>query len=181
MVFDSQVQKIYHARLMSARIVIDTLDFVRNTRTHHAKIKIDEFVRLQDYLSDSQGKLEYKVSGTLDKNGKPIIQVTIKGTINLHCQRCLDGLAHVLDIQTAILLIENESELSRLDGTESVDGILAASDTDVLALIEDEIILSLPISPRHREDECSASELTNSYAIGKKHPFATLATLKKLH
>jgi len=181
MVFDSQVQKIYHARLMSARIVIDTLDFVRNTRTHHGKIKLDGFVRLQDYLSDSQGKLEYKVSGTLDKNGKPIIQVTIKGTINLHCQRCLDGLAHVLDIQTAILLVENESELSRLDGTESVDGILAASDTDVLALIEDEIILSLPISPRHREDECSASELTNSYAIGKKHPFATLATLKKLH
>ena len=181
MVFDSQVQKIYHARLMSARIVIDTLDFVRNTRTHHGKIKLDGFVRLQDYLSDSQGKLEYKVSGTLDKNGKPIIQVTIKGTINLHCQRCLDGLAHVLDIQTAILLVESESELYRLDGTESVDGILAASDTDVLALIEDEIILSLPISPRHREDECSASELTNSYAIGKKHPFATLATLKKLH
>jgi uncharacterized protein len=181
MVFDSQVQKIYHARLMSARIVIDTLDFVRNTRTHHGKIKLDGFVRLQDYLSDSQGKLEYKVSGTLDKNGKPIIQVTIKGTINLHCQRCLDGLAHVLDIQTAILLVENESELSRLDGTESVDGILTASDTDVLALIEDEIILSLPISPRHREDECSASELTNSYAIGKKHPFAMLATLKKLH
>ncbi len=181
MVFDSQVQKIYHARLMSARIVIDALDFVRNTRTHHGKIKLDGFVRLQDYLSDSQGKLEYKVSGTLDKNGKPIIQVTIKGTINLHCQRCLDGLAHVLDIQTAILLVENESELSRLDGTESVDGILAASDTDVLALIEDEIILSLPISPRHREDECSASELTSSYAIGKKHPFATLATLKKLH
>ena len=181
MVFDSQVQKIYHARLMSARIVIDTLDFVRNTRTHHGKIRLDEFVRLQDYLSDSQGKLEYKVSGTLDKNGKPIIQVTIKGTINLHCQRCLGGLAHVLDIQTAILLVENESELSCLDETESVDGILAASDTNVFALIEDEIILSLPISPRHREDECSASELTNSYSIGKKHPFATLATLKKLH
>ena len=181
MVFDSQVQKIYHARLMSARIVIDTLDFVRNTRTHHDKIRLYEFVRLQDYLSDSQGKLEYKVSGTLDKNGKPKIQVTIKGTINLHCQRCLGGLAHVLDIQTAILLVENESELSRLVGTESVDGILAASDTNVFALIEDEIILSLPISPRHREDECSASELTNSYSIGKKHPFATLATLKKLH
>lgn len=181
MIFDTQVQKIYHARLMSARIIIDTLDFVRNARTHHGKITPDEFVRLKDYLSDSQGELEYTISGTWDKIGKPIIQVTIKGTINLLCQRCLGGLVHVIDLQTAILLVENESELSRLDENVLVDGILAASDMDALALIEDEIILNLPISPRHREDECSARELTNSNTIGKKHPFTMLAKLKKLH
>jgi len=181
MVFDTQVQKIYHAHLMSARIIIDTLDFVRNARTHHGKITPDEFIRLKDYLFDSQGELEFTISGTWDKISKPIIQVTIKGTINLHCQRCLGWLVHVLDLQAAILLVENESELSRLDENVSVDGILAVSDMDVLALIEDEIILSLPISPRHREDECSARKLTNSNTIGKKHPFTMLAKLKKLH
>lgn len=164
---------------MSARIIIDTLDFVRNARMHHGKITPDEFVRLKDYLYDSQGELEYTISGAWDKIGKPIIQVTIKGTINLHCQRCLGGLVHVIDLQAAILLVENESELSRLDENVSVDGILAASDMDALALIEDEIILSLPISPRHREDECSVRELTNSNTIGKKHPFTMLAKLKK--
>jgi len=166
---------------MSAQIVIDTLDFVRNARTHHGKITPDEFIRLKDYLADSQGKLEYTISGNLDKIGRPILQVTIKGTINLQCQRCLGGLVHVLDLQAAILLVENENELFRLDENESVDGILAASDMDVLALIEDEIILSLPISPRHREDECSARKLTNINTICKKHPFTTLAKLKKLH
>lgn len=179
MVFDTQVQKIYHARLMSAQILIDTFDFVRNTRTHHGKIALEECMRLKDYLSDSQSKLEYKISGALDKNGKPILQVTIKGTINLHCQRCLGELVHLLDMQTVILLAKNENELFRLDETETVDGILAVSDLDVLALIEDEIILSLPISPRHREDECSAQELTNSNSIGIEHPFATIAKLKK--
>jgi uncharacterized protein len=179
MVFDTQVQKIYHARLMSAQILIDTFDFVRNTRTHHGKMALEECMRLKDYLSDSQGKLEYRISGALDKNGKSILRVTIKGTINLHCQRCLGELVHLLDLQTAILLAENENELFRLDETETVDGILAVSDLDVLALIEDEIILSLPISPRHREGECSTQEPTNSNSIGKEHPFATLAKLKK--
>jgi len=45
-------------------------------------------------------------------------------------------------LQTVILLAENENELFRLDETETVDGILAVSDLDDLALIEDKIILA---------------------------------------
>lgn len=91
--------------------------------------------------------------------------VTIKETINLHYQHCLGELVHLLDLQTVILLAENE--LFRLYETKTVDGILAVSDLDDLALIEDEIILSLPISPRHREGECSAQEPINSNLIEK--------------
>ncbi len=66
MVFDTQVRKIYHARLMPARFLIDTFDIVRNTRTHHGKIALEECMRLKVYLSDSQGKLEYRICGALD-------------------------------------------------------------------------------------------------------------------
>ena len=83
----------------------------------------------------------------------------------MHYQHCLGELVHLLDLQTVILLVENE--LFRLDETETVDGFLAVSDLDVLALIEDEIILSLPISPRHREGEYSAQEPINSNLIEK--------------
>lgn len=83
----------------------------------------------------------------------------------MHYQRCLGELVHLLDLQTVMLLAENE--LFRLDETETVDGFLAVSDLDVLALIEDEIILSLPISPRHREGEYSAQEPINSNLIEK--------------
>ena len=89
MIFDTQEQKIYHARHMSARIVIDAHNFVRFTRSLHGKITLDECTRLKDYLVDNQGELEYKINGVLDKNGKSILQVIIKGEINLFCQRCL--------------------------------------------------------------------------------------------
>jgi DUF177 domain-containing protein len=181
MIFDTQGQKIYHARLMSARIVIDAHDFVRFTRSLHGKITLDECTRLKDYLADSRGKLEYKINGALDKNDKSILQIVIKGEINLFCQRCLGKLVHALNLKSTLFLAENEKELSYLDEDESAEGILATSDIDIIELIEDEIILSLPISPRHKENDCSAKELANSYTVEKKRPFSALLKLKKLH
>ena len=87
----------------------------------------------------------------------------------------------MLNLKSTLFLAENEKELSYLDEDESVEGILAVSDIDIIELIEDEIILSLPISPRHKENDCSAKELTSSYVVEKKRPFATLLELKKLH
>lgn len=176
--FDTQEQKIYHARLMSARIVIDALDFVRNTRSLHGKIALEEFRRLKDYLADSQGELEYNINGALDKNSRSILKVIIKGKINLFCQRCLEKLDHELNLEPTLYLAKNEKELSHIDHTELIEGILAVSDIDVIELIEDEIILSLPISPRHREYDCLASKLTSNHFTAKKKPFAILAKLK---
>jgi uncharacterized protein len=84
-------------------------------------------------------------------------------------------------LNTMLLLAQNENELLRLDEDESVDCILATRDTDVLALIEDEIILSLPISPRHNEAECSIVPLNGQGGVAREKPLAALAELKKLH
>ena len=61
------------------------------------------------------------------------------------------------------------------------DCILATRDTDVLALIEDEIILRLPISPRHTDAECSIAPLDLAGGMERDKPLAALAGLKKLH
>lgn len=166
---------------MSARFVIDALDFVRNAGVHHGKITPAELERLQDYLTDSHGGIEYTISGVLDGDGNPVLRIVVKGTINLQCQRCLMGLAHELDLKADILLARDENELSHFDEDDSVDGVLAVPEMDMLALIEDEIILSLPISPRHPAGECSIGKPAVEAAVGKEHPFAALATLKKPH
>ena len=166
---------------MSTRIVIDAHDFVNFTRSLHGKITLDECERLKDYLVDSQSNLEYIINGILGRDDKPMLQVIIKGELNLSCQRCLGKLSHVLNLKSTLFLVENEKELSYLDEDESVEGILATSDIDIIELIEGEIILNLPSSPRHRESDCLAKELTDSYAVEKKHPFAALLKLKKLH
>ena len=166
---------------MSARIVIDAFDFVRCTKSLHGKIVLEECMRLKEYLTNTKGWLEYKISGALDKDGKSILEIIIKGKINLLCQRCLSELAYVLDLKSTLLLAKNEKELSYLDEIESREGILATSDIDIIELIEDEVILSLPISPRHKENECSTNKLTKVQTIKKNRPFDALVRLKKLH
>ena len=164
--------------VMSATYSIDALDFARNARACHGRIPLSKLERLQDYLIENLGELQYEVRGGRNDNGKPALQVSVQGLLKLRCQRCLGELEHIVDVKTDLLLAENEKELSSLDEDESVEGILAEPDLDVLALVEDEVILGLPISPRH--DECECSDNAEHETEGEK-PFAALAALKKLH
>jgi len=166
---------------MSVRLVMDALDFARNGGAHHGKITLSELERLQDYLTDNSGEVQYAVTGALNRKAKPILQLVVRGAINLRCQRCLGKFAHVLDLQTDLLLARDEDELARFDEDESVDCILATANTDVLALIEDEIILSLPLSPRHEESECSIDKPGSDDTAEERPLFAALAALKNLH
>lgn len=166
---------------MAVPIVIDSLDFACKAEVCRGKIAIAGFQRLQDYLVNNFGELGYAVIGVLDANGRPVLRVDIQGVVNLQCQRCLEELEHVLDIHTELLLAQNEQELQRFDEDESVDCILAQHDMDVLSLIEDEIILGLPVSPRHEQSECMPGGREDGKTTRETSPFAALAVLKKTH
>ncbi|MDV6343544.1 YceD family protein [Nitrosomonas sp. Is37] len=168
---------------MGKRFIIDSLNFVRNTDVHHGKILPAELERLREYLSDHSGEIIYSISGIFDEKGRPALKIMITGMISLCCQRCLGKLEHTLNIETSLLIARNQDEFSYYDEDISVDAILASPDIDALTLIEDEIILSLPISPRHEEDQCSFSKNTVNTSeitkVIKKHPFVALKSLKK--
>ena len=95
---------------MSTRIVIDAHDFVNFTRSLHGKITLDECERLKDYLVDSQSNLEYIINGILGRDDKPMLQVIIKGELNLSCQRCLGKLSHVLNLKSTLFAGIKEKE-----------------------------------------------------------------------
>lgn len=168
---------------MSVSFVIDPLDFVQNAGIHHGKIPVDALVRLYDFLFDKEGELIYQISGQFDKHEKPGLHLKIKGKIHLSCQRCLGKLSHTIDLQTFLVLVKTETELDQADADDTTDAVLATPDMDVISLIEDEIILSLPISPCHTDGECSLQELESiEDSLTTKqsaHPFAALLALKK--
>lgn len=170
---------------MSVRFVIDSLDFVRNSGVRRGKIHPAELSRLQSYLFDNEGELTFTVSGLLDKYSKPVLSILINGEMNLCCQRCLGKLKHTLDLQSDLLLAQNENELHQYDEDDAIDSILASINMDIMMLIEDEIILNLSIVSYHPEDECSLESLIDNDQIADKklseHPFAALAALKKTH
>ena len=87
---------------MSSPPVIDALDFARHAGAHHGKIARSALERLQDYLIENNGELQYEVIGALNKDGRPFCKFPLRGAITLRCQRCLGELVHKLDLSTVL-------------------------------------------------------------------------------
>jgi uncharacterized protein len=139
--------------------------------------------RVADRLATAAGpaKVEWQLVGGSDAQRRPMVTLTLKGSVPVVCQRCLQPMAARVDQTTQLLLARNEAELVRLDA-EDVEVILASERLDPLALVEDELLLSLPFSPRHSEGECEAAVPATpgqEGVSGKAARFAPLEALKK--
>lgn len=162
---------------MFARPFIDSLDFARNGREITGEVPVAEMPRLLDALESPQGILSYTVRGGMDSRGDPLLKVSIAGQCQLRCQRCLNAMDYTVGIEARLVLRSQEGldALGDEEG-EECDSILADNQLDVLNLLEDEILLSLPIAPKHDEGACQVA-----YGEGgpkEEHPFAALAKLK---
>lgn len=181
--FDSKRRKIYHARLMYARPFIDSLDFATKGREISGEVPIAELPRLLDMLEDEHDMLSYSVRGGVDNRGSRFLDVSVTGRCRLLCQRCLAGMDYPMLIDTRILL-RDQAALDALDDNvtggeaDELDSILAEAHQDVLNLLEEEILLSLPIAPRHEQGACQAAVAENRLEE-ELHPFAVLANLKR--
>ena len=163
---------------MDARPFIDSLDFARNGQQISGEVPIVELTRLLDMLESPQGILSYSVKGRLDKHGNPSLDISATGQCQLCCQRCLKGLDYPIQLD-ARLLLRDQSSLDALDDAEEeFDSILAEAQLDVLNLLEEEILLSLPIAPRHEPGDCQATDGKNTDQE-EKNPFAVLAKMKR--
>jgi len=101
--------------------------------------------------------------------------------VPLECQRCLKAVDVPLSIERSFLFVHGEDAAARLD-TDSEDDVLALTRAlDLRELIEDELLLALPIVPRH--EVCPLPLLAPDDAgerfDEKPNPFAALAALKR--
>lgn len=169
---------------MSAPAVIDSLEFVRSGGEIHETVPVTVFGRLQDLLYDGTGEIDYTLHGGYDERRRPRLRLKVSGSVRLRCQRCLEALPMPLELSAQLLVARPETTIVT-DAEEEVDplapeSIDASSQLDVRGLVEDEIILSLPFSPRHAEGACRAPAEQVAERETKESPFAKLASLKKI-
>lgn len=168
---------------MIARHFIDSLDFARKGLELRGETAISEMPRLQDQLSSPEGVISYVLRGVRNEKGEALLELTLEGSCQLRCQRCLKALPYTIST-VSLLMPVPEAELQHslaeggdLEEEDEIDRIPANAHLDVLALIEDEILLGLPISPRHEFGVCEAA--MGNASEGKPNPFAVLRDLKK--
>ena len=114
----------------------------------------------------------------------------VETKVPMECQRCLNTVEIPLVSDFHLALVDDESLIERLD--EDADFIVlgeseattkgsidAPALVDLLALIEDELLLLMPLSPRHDVCEHKHQPAADDIAEEKRdNPFGVLAGLK---
>lgn len=132
---------------------------------------VSAMTRLAALLVDAKGS----VDSELFFSERQWIDGEASTTVRVDCQRCLEPMSVALDADIRLAVDADDASLpDDREAVSSNDGEIS-----LLALVEDELILALPIVPMHAEGECSVQLAEKAAPAERESPFAVLQQLKK--
>ncbi|MGH8795765.1 MAG: YceD family protein [Caldimonas sp.] len=108
------------------------------------------------------------------------LHLVAEAKIPLQCQRCLAPVDVALAIGRKFLFVPGEDAAAQLDAIRDDDVLAMTRALDLHELVEDELLLALPLVPLH--DACLAPlsiAAGEGAAPERPNPFAALAALKR--
>jgi uncharacterized protein len=188
--------------------IIDAFDFARLGKEASGRMPLVRFARAGEGLPlqprDETGDVRWRVQGAIGGMGEPLLKLHVQANPVVVCQRCMEPFAYPVDIDVTLQLVKSEADLddggaggtdadfddeagddAELETGKSAgdmpEKILGSRRFDLLAQVEDELILSIPYVPRH--DVCPGTAAKTSAGdpapAKRPSPFAVLEKLKQ--
>ena len=151
---------------------IDGLAFARNAAVLEGRLGLESLPRLGQ-SGCSALVLDFVLTGEINQRGKPGLKLAVDGSVRLQCQRCLGSLDLPLQVEAQLEFALNEAEIMAAD--DDIERLVAGREMSVAALVEDEVLLVLPMVPKH--EQCSAAAELGANA--KPSAFEALAALRR--
>jgi uncharacterized protein len=118
------------------------------------------------------------------------LHLQVDAVVPLECQRCLQPVDETLRVDRWFHFVETEALAAELDDDSEDDVLVQSNAFDLQELLEDELLLTQPVVPRHeicpqplplKPDTSIDAEDADGAATSARpaHPFAALAALKK--
>lgn len=131
-----------------------------------------------DWAADGEVRTTHGVGGQV------WLRLKASATLPMTCQRCLHSVDVPLEVEREFRFVADEATAEALDGDSDEDLLALSREFDLRELIEDELLMALPVVPRH--EECptdvtlaSSGEDFEQASADKPNPFAALAGLRK--
>jgi uncharacterized protein len=111
------------------------------------------------------------------------LHLSAQASVPLTCQRCMAAVSTPLEVDQWYRFVESEEVAMAEDDEAEEDLLVMVPQFDLLALLEDELLMALPLVPMH--ETCpvtpvfSAGDPAVEAAQAKPNPFAVLGQLKK--
>jgi uncharacterized protein len=145
---------------LSALRAFDIFELARNHRAVSGNLSLSAMPRLlAEVLVEASAQkkpFSWQARGSVtralgaDEGGREErwLTLTISGSFYLECQRCLEPYEQALEVEALYLIVDTEEGALLMDNDE-VDAIVGSQQFDLLDLIEEELLLSLPLVPKH--------------------------------
>ncbi|MCB2017933.1 MAG: DUF177 domain-containing protein [Hydrogenophaga sp.] len=150
--------------------------FERLNQERHAGVPVDALV-------DWTVRGELRPDGSVGRS--PWLHLKASLDLPVTCQRCLDSMTVPLEVDRWFRFVADEALAAAQDDESEEDVLALEPKPDLLSLIEDELLMVIPMVPMH--EVCplatglgqTAAESMAPLGEDKPHPFEALARLKK--
>lgn len=132
---------------------VDAYRFADNEIALQGTLKVRDMQRLAGYLADDTGNINVNITFGRDEQKIRFMRGEFEAHVTLQCQRCLEPFEYPILGRILLGMVESEEEVNHLPkGYDSVfikEGMLIIPE-----VIEDELIVSLPLVPMHPLVDC---------------------------
>ncbi|MBV1882632.1 MAG: DUF177 domain-containing protein [Pseudomonadales bacterium] len=146
------------------------------------ELPVGRLQRVLDSVESAEGQVYLELAFHKDEQGVRVAKGNAKCSVNLLCQRCLKPLAHSLEANFSLAFIYTEAQEEQLP--DQYDPVMMLDDNvQLVDLIEDDLILALPIVANHTDSGCDISQyqkkdIPELNQPARENPFKVLEALK---
>lgn len=162
---------------------VDVLKLCQQSLGLEGQVKLADLPRLAEALptDTSERVLHPVLQFNIDDEGHRLMQGHLEISIPVVCQRCLEIMEYPIHAELRCAFVTNDEQAKLLPGhLEPVLLDADATHTALYDLLEDELLLSLPIAARHEhcgEWQNKETQTQEQQSEVRKKPFAALAEL----
>lgn len=127
--------------------VLDATVLAHGQLTWEHEFRDTTFARLDGVALSNRPMVAVSLKFALHEQ-KPVVNGSLTTELELTCQRCLKPMRHPVHEQFQLMLVDSEAEA--LQVPEPYEAwVTNASQADVVELIEEQLLLALPLIARH--------------------------------
>ncbi len=145
-------------------------------------VELAKLPRLRELLASGEGEIEAQCHFGRDEENRSLVTVKVSARLMVTCQRCLEPMPLDVASENTLAIVGSDETARQLPAT--LDPWIVEEEQGALwGLVEDELILEIPVVAYHETDDCK--QLLDAYRQPPEtpesdgdNPFKVLEQLK---
>lgn len=144
--------------------LVDPIECLQQQRVFEGTVDSTKLPRLSEVLSEPNHAIPYLLTFSRDTHGRYLVTCSIATTLQVVCQRCAGPLDLAVEVDSTLCVIADDKLAEKLPQSYEPLVTTDAGMFSPLEVIEEELLLAIPMIPRHDETDCPvnlSNELLN--------------------